>query len=107
MRARISWTAVLLVAACGTIPPHANPPGSSERVPERVAARIARPASVDADLPPPACPEVTVDVGPWARASGFVAARRASPGRLGDLEQDLLGSGAVSLRFLGAHLFDL
>jgi hypothetical protein len=56
----------------------------------------------------PACAEATTTPGAWPRAVAVARAVPASPGQLGHLEQTLGDAAAPStLRFLGAHVFDL
>ena len=83
---------------------------------------VPSPEFIDETRPPPACPEIAPDVGPWPRAApgaaGLPRAVRAGEGELGYLEQRFAEpspSGAraaelgppARLKFLGAHLFDL
>ncbi len=100
------------LAACSPRP--APPPARAIPSSAQPAAPAVVPAStrvlvVDAgSRPAPACAEATTIPGAWPRAASVARAVPAAPGQLGHLEQTLGDATSPStLRFLGAHVFDL
>lgn len=107
--ARAFSSALALGAAlsCGA---SGEAPGSGVESPPVKLEMSGVPGAASAAVPssPPACEEKAASPGPWPRATGLVRAIAGKPGEaMGWLEQPIEGRGAVRLRFLGTHVFDL
>lgn len=102
--------AVLLASAALSCGARGEAPGSGVAAPPGTAsaAGASSAAKHGIVLPPPACEERAADPGPWPRAEGVARAVAGRPGEsFGGVEQAIEGRGAVRLRFLGTHVFDL
>ena len=112
---RVTRGVLALGAALAACSPRSTPPAargipsSAQPVAPAVVPASTSVPVVDAESrPAPACAEATTIPGAWPRAIAVARAVAAAPGQLGHLEQTLGDATSPStLRFLGAHVFDL
>ena len=101
----------LIVGACASSrEPSLSRPTAPLPAESSAASPAAPSVAVTTSPPParplPACPEALASPGAWPRASGQAGVVLGAPPALGHVEQ-ALGGAPVTLRFFGAHLFDL
>ena len=100
---------VALAACARSVEPPPATLASTQVAPPLASSALTSAPAVDAPRRPgPACPVATADTGAWPRAASVARAVAGPRGQLGHLEQIMGASPSpTSLRFLGAHVFDL